>query len=213
VLSWGKVIIVNSERKTLWIGPRNLKWFKNAKKDQIIRKLLLGNFISACTVMCRKDALHSVGGFRQAKYTPFVDYSTWLELSLIGNFSVVDQILGYWTWHEQQVSSTMVVSMAEGCKYAIDFLNKMPREQVDSLGLSLDELSVSQQRHTAGAAIDLGRIALISDKWKEARRYFVEAFQNGSPLIKLGAMLGIMCSYCKVDFEWVATIMDKPRFK
>ena len=213
VLSWGKVAFVNLAGKIVCMVPRNVKWFKKAEREQILRRLLFGNFIWPCTVICRKSALLSIGGFKQAEYTPYVDYPTWLELSLIGNFSAVDEMLGYWRLHGQQVSSTMVVSMAEGCKYAIDFFTRMPHELRDLVGVSVDELSLNQRYRMTWVTFKLGRIGLIYGKWHEAKSNFKKALIEGRFLIKLGALVGLICAYFKTDLEWIAGLMHKPRFK
>ena len=213
VLSWGKVAFVNIEGETICIVPKNLKWLNNATREQIMKRLLLGNFIWPCTVICRKGALLSIGGFKQTEYIPLVDYPTWLELSLLGNFSVVDEMLGYWRLHGQQVSSTMVLPMAEAGRYSIDFFKRMPQELVDSVGVSIDELLFNQRRQIIGATFNLGRIALIYGKWEEAKNNFKKVLIQGRPLIKLGALVGLTCAYFKIDFEWIAGLMHITRFK
>ena len=213
VLSWGKVAFVNIEGKIIRIVPKTLKCFKNAKREQILKQLLFGNFIFPCTAICRKSALLSIGGFKQTEYLPLVDYPTWLELILIGNFSVVDEILGYWRLHGQQVSSTMVLPMAEAGRYSIDFFKRMPQELVDSVGVSIDELLFNQRRQIIGATFHLGRIALIYGKWHEAKSNFKKALIEGRPITKLGALVGLICAYFKIDYEWVAGLRGNPRFK
>ena len=213
VLSWGKVAFVNLAGKIVCIVPRNVKWFKKAKREQILRRLLFGNFIWPCTVICRKSDLLSIGGFKQTDYTPLVDYPTWLELCLIGNFSFVDEVLGYWRLHGQQVSSTMGLSMAEAGRYSIDFFTRMPQELVDLVGVSVDELSLNQRYRMTGVNFSLGRMALINGKWHEAKSNFKKALIEGRFLIKLEALVGLICAYFKTDLEWIAGLMRILRFK
>lgn len=68
--------------------------------------LLLGNSIGAATVMARTDALRQVGGFYQVPGTVYVDYSTWLRLSTLGEFRFVPEVLGYWRQHSGQTTRT-----------------------------------------------------------------------------------------------------------
>lgn len=213
VLSWGKVAFVNIEGKIICIVPKNVKCFKNAKREQILKRLLFGNFIYPCTAICRKSALLSVGGFKQTEYTPLVDYPTWLELCLLGNFAVVDEILGYWRLHGQQVSSTMGPSMEEAGRYSIDFFKRMPQELVDLVGVSIDELLLNQRRRMSAVTFGLGRTNLIYGKWDEAKGNFKKALMQGRSLIKLEALVGLICAYFKIDFEWVVGLMGKPRLK
>ena len=213
VLSWGKVAFVNIDGKIICIVPKNLKWLNNATREQILKQLLFGNFIFPCTAICRKSALLSVGGFKQTEYTPLVDYPTWLELILIGNFSAVDEILGYWRFHRQQVSATMPLSMAEAGRYSIDFFKRMPQELVDLLEVSIDELLHNQQIRMTEVNFSLGRMALLNGKWDEAKNDFKKVLVERRPIAKLAPLVGLICAYFKIDYEWVAGLMGNPRFK
>jgi len=213
VLSWGRTIITNSEGETITISPKSLKWFRNRPKREILRKLLFQNFISACTAMCRKDALLFVGGFRQPGHAPQADYPTWLELSLVGEFQPVDEILGYWRRHEGQASMSLTLEMTRADSCSIDLFNRMPQELRDSIGLSVKELVINHQQRLAATHFYLGRIALIQGKWQKAREEFREALDRSSSPTKVETLLGLICSYCKVDLEWAAMIMRRPRLK
>lgn len=213
VLSWGKAAIMNSEGRTITVSPKSLKWFRNRSKEEILRKLLFQNFIPACTVICRKDALMSIGGVKQPEYSPYMDYPTWLELCLQGNFSPVDEIMGYWRRHERQVSITMRTTMVEAVKYSIDFFRQMPKELRESTGISINDLLLNHQYQIASAFSHSGRIALSEGKWKEAKKNFRKAFDKGSFSTKLKALVGLVCGRCRIDLEWAAKIMNRPRLK
>jgi glycosyltransferase involved in cell wall biosynthesis len=213
VLSWGKMGIADSEGKTTTVSPRNLRWFSNKSGGEILRRLLLQGFIGACTVMCRKDALLAVGGFRQLERAPIVDYPTWLELGLVGEFQPVDEVLGYWRQHQGQTSTKLALEMAQACSFAIDLFNRMPQELRDSTGLSLRDLLDNQQKRLAIAHLRLGRVGLIDGRYEQARAEFREASKASSAYIKLIALLGSVCSYCKVDLEWGAAVTHRPRLK
>lgn len=217
VISWGRSAVTNSKGETIWIMPKNLKWFKTRTKEEILRRLLLEDFMPACTVMCRKGALLLIGGFRQPEYSPFVDYPTWLELGLIGDFCPVDEILGYRRRHKQQVQATMVMATTKGSRCSIDFLEKMPQELKESIGIKASEVLVAYQQRIAGAFSILGKRALVESKWQEARRNFKQSLSKGSLTIRLESLLGLTCSYLGVDLEWAAAIramiMRRPRLK
>jgi glycosyltransferase involved in cell wall biosynthesis len=213
VLSWGKAAITNSKGRIIMVSPKGLKWFRNRSKEEILKKLLFQNFIPACTVMCRKDALMSIGGFKQPEYAPYIDYPTWLELCLQGNFSSVDEIMGYWRRHERQVSITMRTTMVEAGKYSIDFFRQMPQELRASTGIDINDLLLNHRHQIASAFFLSGRIALTEGKWEEAKKNFREAFDKGSFSTKLEALVGLICGRCRIDLEWVAKIMNIPRLK
>lgn len=212
VLSWGKAAVTNSRGKTLWIIPKSFSWFKNRTRREVLRKLLLHNFIPACTAMCRKDALLSVGGFKQPEYTPYVDFPTWLELSLIGEFYPVDEILGYWRRHRDQASIAMIMQIVKAHnRCSIFFVGHLPQELRNSLGISTNKLLNRCQHNIASAHFALGRIRLSQSKWREARKNFRQALDKSTLSRKIKALIGIACSYLKVDLEWAALLMCQPR--
>ncbi len=213
VISWGKAAITNSKGEMIAIRPKSIKWFRNRSKEEILRRLLFGNFIKSSTVVCRKDALLSIGGFKQPEYVPYVDYPTFLELGLLGEFLVIDEILGYWRRYREQVTMTVMREIPDFKKVSIDFFRQIPQELKNSLGVSIDELLAAHQHGIATALFTSGRIDLTEKKWGEAWRSFREALAKGSLMIKLGALLGLLCARCKVDLEWAATIMRSPSVK
>lgn len=209
VLSWGKAASIDSNGKIIAINPKNLKWFNGRSKGELLNKLLINNFIPACTVMCRKDVLLSCGGFKQPKNMPCVDYPTWLELILYGEFSPVDELLGYWRQHEKQVTRTMTTAFCEVHKYAIDFFNQIPQDLKKSIKINYNDLVMNYQYDMASIFFYSGRKALTEYKWDTANKHFKEAIDKGSLSTKIKAIVGLICSHCRIDLEWAATILNK----
>ena len=213
VLSWGKVARTDSSgSKITQIYPcKNLKRFRNRSKEEMLKGLLLRDFIPACTVICRKDALLSIKGFKHSRDAPFVDYLTWLELSLLGELYPIDEVLGYWRQHGKQASNWAGIAMAEaGGRCSLAFFQQLPQELKDSIGISADNLVTKCQHNVASAYFRLGRTLLYNKRWREARPNFIQALNKGDFYTKLKALLGIGCSYTKADLEPVAFIMRKP---
>lgn len=213
VLTWGRVQQVDNNGKVIWTGPRHFKSLRDASREETIRRLLFDNFIPASTVICRSRALRSIGGFKQAEYTPYVDHPTWLEMSLQGRFLAVDDLLGYWRCHSLQMSSAILSSMYEGSRYPIHFLERMPRGLADALGVRVEDLLVHHQRQMQVASVNLGRIALVNGDWNGARGSFWEALRSGAPSTRLAALIGLLCAYCRINAEWAATLAGRRRFK
>ena len=212
VITWGKKIVTNSQGETICVDPNNFNWFKDRTREEILRKLLLQNFIPACTAMCRKDVLLSIGGFKQPDYTPYVDYPTWLELSLIGEIYSVDEILGCWRRHESQMTTEIVIEMAKGqSKCSADFFKRLPPELKNSIGISTDQLMSKYRDIIALGYFVSGRINLSRGKWNEARRDFRRALNESSLSTKTMSLFGRACSYLKLDVEWYAFLMRRPR--
>ncbi|OPZ86920.1 MAG: putative teichuronic acid biosynthesis glycosyltransferase TuaG [Firmicutes bacterium ADurb.Bin419] len=211
VLSWGKCIAVNRSNKPLYTCNNNLKKFKNRRREKLMRELLFHNFIPACTAMCRKDALLSIGGFQQPPKAPHVDYFTWLCLSLIGELKPVDAILGYWRQHENQVSNKMSHDMIlASSRYAIAFFQSLPQPLRNSCGVTMKEMQVNCMHNIATMHFGKGRTNLYEQQWIEARKNFYKALQGGSPCLKTKVIVGLICSYLGLDMEWIAKLMHKP---
>ena len=212
VLSWGKVAITSNDGETSTIRPKDLKCFKNKKRWALARRLMFQNFIPACTVMCRKEALLSIGGFLQPERVPYVDYPTWLELCLIGELYPIDEILGYWRRHGRQITSTIPMEMINAQnRCSMDLFERLPQDRRNSLGISTKDLLNQYQYNIASGYFVLGRMELTQGKWGEARKNFGQALDKGTPHMKIRSLLGIACSYFKIDMEWIAILMRRPR--
>lgn len=211
VLSWGKSMATNSMGKTLFLCHKNLNWLESRTGEELKRELIVHNFIIACTAMCRKDALQSIGGFQQPQQVPYVDYPTWLQLSLIGELKPVDEVLGFWRRHENQITATMLIDMAmAGNRCAMSFFQSLPQPLRASCGLGMKELQDRCMHNMAAMHFYAGRKSLLEHQWIEARKNFRQALLDGTPFLKAKAFAGIACSYLRLDMEWVALLMHKP---
>lgn len=130
VLSWGKAIIVDENEDTIGYSPKSMEWIKKKSNDDILKFLLFGNFIPACTVMCRKNTLTDINGFKQINRVPYVDHLTWLNLSLNGELDFVDETLGFWRHHQKQISSNMPLKIYESMEYSISFFKEAYKKNV-----------------------------------------------------------------------------------
>ncbi|OGK36248.1 hypothetical protein A3A93_05880 [Candidatus Roizmanbacteria bacterium RIFCSPLOWO2_01_FULL_38_12] len=61
----------------------------------------LNFYLSPVTVLIRKSALSHIGGFKNSSDYYFVDFPTWLHLSLEGTFVYKKDILGFYRRHEK----------------------------------------------------------------------------------------------------------------
>jgi hypothetical protein len=107
----------------------------------------------------------------------------------------------------------MTTGMCEPSKYAIDFFNKMPQELKKSTKINYNDLLLNHQYLVASVFFDFGRKNLTESKWGEAKKNFEEAIDKGSLSTKTKAILGLICSLCRVDLEWAAMILNRPRLK
>ena len=212
VLSAGKVAVTNIGGKTIYCCPNDDKLFRSMEKEKILRKLLFQNFIPACSVVCRKDALIAIGGFKQPQNVPSVDYATWLELSLIGRFELINEVLGFYRLHKNQASFIWSKELSLGnMRYGLVFFEKLPDRTRKKLGVNISDLIKAYQYNIAAINFYWGRMNLYDRKWKESRDNFKRALLNSKLLTKAEASLGIICSYLQVDLEWTAALLHKPQ--
>ncbi len=211
VLTWGVAGITNSEGKLVSFSPENPKNFLNLSNIELFRKMLHKNLISAVTAMCRKDSLLSIGGFKQATYTPFVDYPTWLNLGLHGKLYFSEELLGYWRRHSNQISQKKDIELGiAGRRYALEFYMNLPDNFKRSLNINLKELKKYHNNIIAGKYFHSGRKALYSKNWAQARKMFIKALDYGDYPMKIKALNGILFSILKLNIEWLNFIFKMP---
>lgn len=185
IISWGKGLMVDSNNKLIReIFPKDFnryeKIYQNTPPGIALRKLLLTNFlIPTATVIVRRKALIEIGGFKQPSGVPYVDFPTWLEICLKGEFCFVNETLGYWRRHSSQITSAHSAEEIFGhVKVSTNFYQKLSSEQKITYGIK-DNLITGNNHWLCGSAY------LIKKKWKKARREFFKAIIKGSLPIKL----------------------------
>ena len=128
VLCWSTSNIVDREGNVIGYFPKfrkkDYKYLDNDPPGSILKVLLKWNFIPSNTVIIRKSFLIKIGGFKQIRGCPFVDYPTYLELSLLGRFKFIKEVLGNYRRHSSQVTSRKCEEVLDcAIKTIIDFYN------------------------------------------------------------------------------------------
>jgi len=214
ILSWGKAKIVDHQGYFLTVLPKDIKRFMGMSKERVLGELLFRNSMHSCTIICRRSALMSLGGFKQPRGIPCVDGPTWLELSLAGQFLPIDEVLGCYRRHDSQISSKMKTSMVKAGLYSLEFFRNLPAEVKKSLEEEVYDINAKLQRKAKENYYYLGRAYLREGKWLDARENFLKAIKDKNvPSIKAKAMIGIICSYRKTDLEKLAAFSDKLKHK
>jgi len=65
----------------------------------------------------------------------------------------------------------------------------------------------------AQVAFQRGRLALVNGDSEEAKKSFKVALAHGQYDIKLGAVIGLLCTAIRIDMEWLAWLLRKRRLK
>jgi glycosyltransferase involved in cell wall biosynthesis len=197
VLSFGKCVIINQDKKYLGTMPLNFKQYMGM--TNWLQPLLVYDYIPGVTVMARKEALIKVGGFIQPPNTVYVDYSTFLELALIGKFRFVNEILGIWVKHGDNYSDSNLFSNVTN-KYSIPFCK--------SHGIPIDWKALSEQM--GKDLFHIARHQLLSGEREEAVRNFKRSFKLGSVFGKFKSLGGITVSITGLDLEKIAGKLGRP---
>jgi len=210
VLSWGKGALTDSKGNIISYRPDDIRPFIGISRYDMLRDLLFNNPITACTVICRREALTSIGGFKQPEYAPYLDRPTWLELGLRGDFLVIDDILGCYRMHERQVTSTMKLAMFKAGRHTADFFSSLPLEIRNAIaGNGRDPAELDAR--LAERFYYFGRACLVEGNWDAAQENLLKAFNGCGLGTKAKAAAGLICGKCRKDMEWIAEILKESR--
>ena len=211
VLSFGKAAVVDKyQKKILYVAPRGKLSLERG--DNVLKKLFLGCYIPSLTVICRRFALLNIGGFKQPVYAPFVDWSTFLELSLIGKFIGLNEILGYHYKHKDQITQRMSEDIINGYRYCLELFDRLSNEQKYSLGIRRDDIITKYKQGRAGNNFFKTRDALVKADWKEARNQFKVLGREVFSL-KPYAILELARGFFRMNMERILISLHRPRIK
>ena len=179
-----------------------------------VGKVLCGGrcVIAQPATFLHKEVLDEVG-YLDTNLHMAMDLDLWIRIALKFKVQYVNQVLANFRLCPGTKSVSSPDTFWPDRLAIIDktFSNLEPPEEIRALrnqAYSNAHFMIGTQ-----AMFHSGRIALINGDWEEAKRSFMEALRNGRAPMKLGALLGLICSYCRVDLEWIAAIMNKPRRK
>jgi glycosyltransferase involved in cell wall biosynthesis len=213
VLSWGRAYLSDefNEVRGTFPGTRLVARMQGRTSGETLRSLLKLNFIPACTVMCRRDALVSIGGFQQPAAIPTADFATWLELCRVGRFAAATAILGCYRLHGRQVTARMRPEMDLVLDWGTRFVERLSEGERDALGVSLaDAYRIKRIRH-AYLEYGVGRAALRENHLPAARSLFWRALRKGSATTRLKAGFSLFCLYLGLDLDRMAMLANRVR--
>jgi glycosyltransferase involved in cell wall biosynthesis len=204
ILSFGKCVIIDQDKKYLGTIPWNFKQYMSM--TNWLRPLLVYDYIPGLTVMVKKEALIKVGGFTQPANTVAVDYSTYLELALVGRFRFVDEVLGVWRRHGGSYSDSVLYNSMNplisdvALQYVIPFCQKH--------GFVVDWKALAEQK--GRDLFHVGRHQLLHGNRREALQNFKQSFKLSSVFGKFKSLGGITVSIIGLDFEKIARKLGRP---
>jgi glycosyltransferase involved in cell wall biosynthesis len=207
VLSYGRARLVDAAGRPFASTPapaRDASVRDNRPVGAILGRLLFHNFIVSPTVIIRRSALGAIGGFRQPPYCQFVDYPTYLALSLEGPFACLDERLGSWRRHEaQNTFSGAAPVLRAGRRCAREFFDAA--SAAGRLPAAVAALDGDLRRHDARmedyARFLDGRRHLIQRSWPQARNAFWALRASRWAPLRAAALLGLAGSLLHFDIE------------
>lgn len=205
VLSWGRAAVTDQDGIVLGLRPmKRSKRFilSNRPRGAILKELLYRNIVPPVTAVIRKRALISLGGFQRRPYLPYIDYPTFLMLSLQGEFCFMEGIVGYWRRHPKQITASFQEDMAiAASRFAEEFLAFVPEQIKNAYDFTPEKTKKKEKSRVAFAYLSEARVRLAQRDWKEARYFFWQAMGKAPLLIKSVALLGIFLSFCCIDLR------------
>lgn len=220
VLSFGQAYSSSTDLKSNYqlsdFSSFSNETLHNFPIGEATKTLLFSNFIVALTVIVRKDALDKIGGFRQTHNLPLVDLTTWIELSLLGKFSVINKPLGKWRFYPNQITKTYTAEISEGFyRFALEFFERekqlFNRYKITKSMLKKHFYTLLVEAHSRS-----GRYKLIRKDFRNARlNYLKSIFQYGlhSPVWKLRSIVGLIFSFFHSDIESFAKKLGRVSYK
>lgn len=199
VLSYGEAWIINSVgRKKCYMNlPDDRSIACNDPPGSALKGLLLKRscFIVSSTVMYRKRALSSIGGFVEAEGLG-QDYLTWIRLSLEGRFAPLPFLLGYYRKHAASFSfRNPEAAFDRETLFFQDFLD-FYRKELSEIGFSydMDKLKEDWERMRAYLSYNSAVYMLMNGAYAESRAEF-RRFLKRMPSLKH------QCIYSLIKFS------------
>jgi glycosyltransferase involved in cell wall biosynthesis len=213
VLSWGVALMTSEAGEVVGISPERavVARMQGMTPGETVGQLLKKNFIPACTVMCRREALIGIGGFQQPPGISTADYPTWLELCRVGTFACTTEDLGFHRSHPLQATQLMLAEINAAMDWGARFVERLPERERRALNVSVAKVHDLERMRHAYVDFGVGRAALRVDQARLARASFRRAMRNGSVTTRLKASVALGCAYLGIDFERVAALGSRVR--
>jgi len=207
VLTWGRGAYVDEEGKFirlmpfLKVNPKSKCIYQNKPIGIALKKLLLENFIiPTASIMIQKNTILSIGGFKQPSNVSYIDYPTWLEFSLKGEFRFSNYILGYWRKHSSQVTNLLFAEqLVSHAKSSMIFFKNLSKYQAN---FYYNENIIMARNYWL-----IGRSKLINKESNKARQYFWKVILKGSYILKFKAIIGILASFFHINLEKIQKLL------
>lgn len=220
LLSWGKAYKSTVDLSNYhYIAPINEEdepMFFNKPTGNFLKPFIFRTIVPAMTIVIRRDALTSIGGFLQGFNLPLVDIPTTLELLMKGEFAYINEPLGHWRISPNQVTKTYTAEMISGLYSLIQSAMQRFPQIFEAAGLSKSEIDLHFRKRLVKGYSSSGRYKLMRKDFRGARKdYLRSIFHYGllEPLWKVRSLVGFFFSWFRMDIEWLAKLIGNPTYK
>jgi hypothetical protein len=200
VLSGGLVQVVDDEGTELMVSPVQMPASEVCRNTPVGRAAvamldpLVLTFTFPVTVVMRKSALESVGGFRQPEGLPLVDFPTFLVMALQGEWRFHDRVLGHWRRHGASTTLASAGQIFNGVYAHIEEFLEEHRLSLPATGEEIAAIDRKWQHFQAERLISLGRQLAARGRGGDARRAFRQALrfrlrQRTRAMVRLASIL------------------------
>ena len=207
LLSWGRADLIDDQGtivgEVATIRERNAS--VRMTTAEAFHRLTRRNFlVPTVTVMIRRAALDTIGGFRQTGSSMLVDLPTWLWATATheGQVEFLNHRLGFYRLHESQASQQKRSQMTrEHITVVRTVESKLSADALRRVGWSND----ARKRAESRAWIAEGELALEAGRLREARKAFGRAMRTGAGTAdRVLAVVGVLSSVIRIDLVRLA---------
>ncbi|HVB55250.1 MAG TPA: glycosyltransferase [Candidatus Acidoferrales bacterium] len=169
------------------------------------------SLITTSTVLIRRSALDSIGGFQYFPGKCPTDIPTFARLSRIGKFFYAPAVLGYRRRHGGSATLQYIDVMPAAAEAFVLTACGDP-----SFGLGPTEkesIKESWRSLPFGSGFPKGRVYLVQGRWSDARLQFAHAMKAGELRALVGGITGWMLSWVHLDVEGLFWLFGRVTLK
>lgn len=168
-----------------------------------------------CALMMRTAAVRKMSGFKSVPGLPFIDYPTFINLSLEGKYFFVPRVMGYWRQHIN--SNTQTRDDEKTNELLRDYALKFIDDHASLLPLApFERKAIAQtwEHIDEEGAFSSARKLLLMKRWREARAKFKKILLKEKRVKRWTiALFGYSASWLHRDIEQIYSLTGRATMK
>lgn len=157
------------------------------------------SLIAPSTIVIRRSALESIGGFQYVAGQCATDFPTFIQLTLQNRFYYTPEIMGYRRAHLQSGSIRNFDSFSQTARRLTMELLDDPKFRINSSARAT--ILADLQRSQFQEEFMRGRLCLLERQWEQARSHFTRALDPMQVRFLLAGIVGWLLSWLHLDLE------------